>query len=100
MANTDPRLHSLDRIQAEFNRTASVLAVMGSADSTDLQQLENLGRTLSAYAKQDKSSLVSHTAKLKRQLPKSIASFHEALDQLEEDLVSLCRALPRFSRGR
>ncbi|KAK3066986.1 hypothetical protein LTR53_016399, partial [Teratosphaeriaceae sp. CCFEE 6253] len=74
------------------------------ATIADVSQLENIGHLFKAANKGSRSATAARAAQLKRSLPKSISSFHDALDSLEEELqmakavmrrdLAVCRQQP------
>lgn len=75
MATTEYPL--LDQLQAEVNRV-----------------LEQTGRIFSASNKNPDATPTAQMTRLKNMLPESMDRFHQALDQLEDELV--CRSLDAY----
>lgn len=92
MAASDPT-KLLDQLQTEVNRVVS--PVVKSLFSTLISrfQLEQTARVFSAASKNSKTNSTAQASKLKSLLPESVYRFHDALDQLEDELVSMICSL-------
>lgn len=65
---------------------------------TDLLQLEQTGRIFKSAHESNRSATLARASRLKQTLPVANVRFHEALDTLEQELVSTSRLIYSISQ--
>lgn len=85
----DSPQQALDALQREINLIVSLLLHVCKICKTDIHQLEQTGRLFAAANQPTPEAALARASRLKQQLPVSNNRFHQALDVLDEKLVSL-----------
>lgn len=85
----DSPQQALDALQREINLIVSLLLHVCQICKTDIHQLEQTGRLFAAANQPTPEAALARASRLKQQLPVSNNRFHQALDVLDEKLVSL-----------
>lgn len=88
MEQEPAKLPQLDRLESLVNLVVSdAIAVALLSHLFDAAQLEQTGRLFQEGSKGGNNSIIAHGTKLKQILPRATAGFHDALDELETELV-------------
>lgn len=88
MATSDAHTALLDQLQAQVNQVVGRVH-LAYLCHTNHQQLEQTGRVFAAMSANPKERPVAQIAKLQNVIPVAERRFHNALDQLEDELVGL-----------
>ena len=88
MATNPGHTALLDQLQNQVNLVVSFCVSAVSKLETDLVQLDCTGKLFAAAHANPKSPPVAQASQLRHVLPSATNRFHEALDQLEEEIVS------------
>lgn len=90
MATLQEQTKLLDTLQNELNSVVrGHFTHPPPLAGADIPQITQTARLYKSARDPNKAAPVAQATKLKRMLPDSIRNFHEALDELEDELVSL-----------
>lgn len=92
MAVSQEHTRLLDQLQTELNGVVSRAAqhkyTFDTMPFTNVLQLEHTGRIFTAARSGGKAAPAVRTSRLKREFPRSVGRFHDALDELQDEIVS------------